>query len=73
MEFDEKTKWAINILIAHAVCCCKALYCEDDCPLYEDEKGDCEDEKGDCEDAAWNEEDLANAVKWLNGRMKGEL
>jgi hypothetical protein len=60
MEFNEKTKWAINILISHAVCCCKELYCEDDCPLYEDGK------------AIWSEEDIVNAVKWLNGRIKGE-
>ena len=66
MEFDEKTRWAINILISHAVCACIGLSCEEYCPLYDSEKGD-------CEESVWNEEDLANAVKWLNGRMKGEL
>lgn len=65
MEFDEKTRWAINILIAYAVYACKALHCDEDCPLYEDEKGD-------CDDVVWNEEDIVNAVHWLNG-MKGEL
>jgi hypothetical protein len=61
MEFDEKTKWAINILIAYAVYACKGLHCDEDCPLYDDEKGD-------CDDAVWNDEDIVNAVKWLNGR-----
>lgn len=65
MEFDEKTAWAIDILIAYAVCgCMNGLRCDVDCPLYEDEKGD-------CDDVVWNYEDIVTAVKWLNG-MKGE-
>ena len=66
MEFDEKTRWAINILKAYAVCGCMELHCYEDCPLYDDEKGD-------CDNAVWTDEDIVNAVRWLNGRMKGEL
>ena len=65
MEFDEKTAWAINILIAYAVCACKELCCDEDCPLYDDEKGD-------CDDVVWNDEDIVTAVKLLNA-IKGEL
>ena len=43
----------------------KNNYCDVDCPLYEDEKGN-------CDDVVWNDEDIVTAVKWLNG-MKGEL
>lgn len=65
MEFDEKTKWAINILKAYAVCGCIKLCCDEDCPLYEYDKGD-------CDEVVWEDEDIVNAVKWLNGRIKGE-
>ena len=65
MRFDEKTKWAIDILNAYAVCGCRKLCCDEDCPLYDDEKGD-------CDDVVWEDEDIVTAVKWLN-RMKGEL
>ena len=64
MKFDEKTRWAINILISHAVCSCIGLSCDEHCPSYNSEKFVCK--------AVWNDEDMANAVKWLNG-MKGEL
>jgi hypothetical protein len=64
MEFDEKTRWAINILISHAVCACIGLSCDEYCPSYNSEKFVCK--------AVWNDEDIVNAVRWLNGR-KGEL
>ena len=66
MEFDEKTRWAINILIAYAVCGCTwGLRCDVDCPLYEDEKGN-------CDDVVWNDEDIVTAVKLLKLRIAEE-